>query len=246
MVRRDPAGVRLITRNGHDWSGRFPLIAEAAGSLRARSFLIDGEAVACDRNGLPSPDGALTEEREEPIAADARPEGDGKKIAKLKVVAGLLGLGLDEVIHRAERARHRRNRLLASSALVVLFLAVSAVGSGIAAWKYFTKSEDLREVTVENACDLVPKVEVWFNEFRTSIDRLIDLLKDSEQKLETAIQKGGDSPKLRHCKAQTLIHFADGYRTLGDTEKSLNRAKEAISLLERLVESHPRGADLET
>jgi ATP-dependent DNA ligase len=54
MVRRDPAGVRLITRNGHDWSGRFPLIAEAAGALRARSFLIDGEAVACDRDGVPS------------------------------------------------------------------------------------------------------------------------------------------------------------------------------------------------
>jgi hypothetical protein len=31
MVRRDAAGVRLITRNGHDWSGRFPLIGDAAG-----------------------------------------------------------------------------------------------------------------------------------------------------------------------------------------------------------------------
>jgi bifunctional non-homologous end joining protein LigD len=54
MVRRDPAGVRLITRNGHDWSGRFPLIAEAAGALKVRSFLIDGEAVACDRDGMPN------------------------------------------------------------------------------------------------------------------------------------------------------------------------------------------------
>jgi bifunctional non-homologous end joining protein LigD len=53
MVRRDPAGVRLLTRNGHDWTDRFPLIAEAAGMLRARSFLIDGEAVACDGHGLP-------------------------------------------------------------------------------------------------------------------------------------------------------------------------------------------------
>src|SRR5262245_12239451 len=52
MVRRDAAGVRLITRNGHDWSDRFALIAEAAGALRLRSCLIDGEAVACD--GLPS------------------------------------------------------------------------------------------------------------------------------------------------------------------------------------------------
>jgi bifunctional non-homologous end joining protein LigD len=54
MVRRDPAGVRLITRNGHDWSGRFPLIAEASGALKVRSFLIDGEAVACDRDGMPN------------------------------------------------------------------------------------------------------------------------------------------------------------------------------------------------
>jgi bifunctional non-homologous end joining protein LigD len=53
MVRRDPVGVRLITRNGHDWTGRFRLISEAAEMLRARSFLIDGEAVACDGEGLP-------------------------------------------------------------------------------------------------------------------------------------------------------------------------------------------------
>ena len=53
MVHRDPAGVRLLTRNGHDWTGRFPLIAQAAGALKVRSFLLDGEAVACDGDGLP-------------------------------------------------------------------------------------------------------------------------------------------------------------------------------------------------
>jgi bifunctional non-homologous end joining protein LigD len=54
MARRDAAGVRLLTRNGIDWSGRFPLIAGAAGDLPVRSCLIDGEAVACDGDGLPS------------------------------------------------------------------------------------------------------------------------------------------------------------------------------------------------
>jgi ATP-dependent DNA ligase len=53
LVRRDAAGVRLFTRNGHDWTGRFPLIARAALSLKAASCLIDGEAVACDDDGLP-------------------------------------------------------------------------------------------------------------------------------------------------------------------------------------------------
>jgi bifunctional non-homologous end joining protein LigD len=45
MVRRDAAGVRLLTRNGIDWTTRFPLTAEAAAALRVKSFLIDGEAV---------------------------------------------------------------------------------------------------------------------------------------------------------------------------------------------------------
>jgi bifunctional non-homologous end joining protein LigD len=53
MVRRDAAGVRLLTRNGYNWADRYPLIAEAAGALAARSCLIDGEAVACDGDGMP-------------------------------------------------------------------------------------------------------------------------------------------------------------------------------------------------
>jgi bifunctional non-homologous end joining protein LigD len=44
--------VRLLTRNGHDWADRYPLIAEAC-ALRVRSCLIDGEAVACDGDGMP-------------------------------------------------------------------------------------------------------------------------------------------------------------------------------------------------
>ena len=52
MARCDPAGVRLLTRNGNDWTPRYPLIVEAVNRLKLRSCLIDGEAVACDDNGL--------------------------------------------------------------------------------------------------------------------------------------------------------------------------------------------------
>jgi hypothetical protein len=52
MARRDSVGIRLLTRNGHDWSSRYPLIVEAVDRLKVRSCLIDGEAVACDKNGL--------------------------------------------------------------------------------------------------------------------------------------------------------------------------------------------------
>jgi bifunctional non-homologous end joining protein LigD len=51
MARRDPVGIRLLTRT-YDWAPRYPLIVEAVNGLKVRSCLIDGEAVACDDNGL--------------------------------------------------------------------------------------------------------------------------------------------------------------------------------------------------
>jgi len=52
MARRGPIGIRLLTRNGHDWSPRYPAIVAAVNALKVRSCLIDGEAVACDKSGL--------------------------------------------------------------------------------------------------------------------------------------------------------------------------------------------------
>jgi bifunctional non-homologous end joining protein LigD len=52
MARRDGAGVRLLTRNGYDWTDRFPLVAAAVNLLKLRSCLIDGEIAACDADGL--------------------------------------------------------------------------------------------------------------------------------------------------------------------------------------------------
>ncbi|WP_158811382.1 RNA ligase family protein, partial [Beijerinckia sp. L45] len=46
------AGKAMIcTRNGHDWTARFPAIAAALPGLKARSAVIDGEAVVLDEEG---------------------------------------------------------------------------------------------------------------------------------------------------------------------------------------------------
>ncbi|MEA2957295.1 MAG: bifunctional non-ous end joining protein LigD [Alphaproteobacteria bacterium] len=52
MVRRDPVGLRLITRTGNYWTTRYPLVVEAVNQLKVRSCLIDGEVVCCDENGV--------------------------------------------------------------------------------------------------------------------------------------------------------------------------------------------------
>lgn len=45
IVARDNNRVRLFTRNGHDWTDRYPLIVETALRIRSRQFVLDGEAV---------------------------------------------------------------------------------------------------------------------------------------------------------------------------------------------------------
>jgi bifunctional non-homologous end joining protein LigD len=52
LACRDAAGIRLLNRNGNDFTARYPLIVEALDALRVRSCVIDGEAVECDGDGL--------------------------------------------------------------------------------------------------------------------------------------------------------------------------------------------------
>jgi ATP dependent DNA ligase domain len=52
MACRDAAGIRLLTRNGNDFTSRCPLIVASLKALPVRSCVIDGEAVACNGEGL--------------------------------------------------------------------------------------------------------------------------------------------------------------------------------------------------
>jgi WD40 repeat protein len=98
-----------------------------------------GTAVPFPRECLPyalkyelGPDAKFTNKRTEPIAADAREEGDGKEGAKLKLIAGLLGVGYDALRqreHEAQRQRYRKLALGGSTIVAVLsiLLALSVV-----------------------------------------------------------------------------------------------------------------------
>jgi hypothetical protein len=114
-------------------------------------------------------DGALSDEREEPIAADARPQGDGKEAAKQKVVAGLLGLGLDEIMRRAERARKRRNlvRVIAGG-VASLVLAGAALGwfGAFSVTSRLTTARNLNyERDAADLCDDAGSVVAAYNVF---------------------------------------------------------------------------------
>ncbi|HEY4041312.1 MAG TPA: DNA ligase D [Rhodopila sp.] len=46
--------VRLLTRNGNDWTDRLPAVAKAVGKLHVDQAMVDGELVALDKDGVSS------------------------------------------------------------------------------------------------------------------------------------------------------------------------------------------------
>ncbi len=70
-------------------------------------------------------DGQLTTRRTEPIAADLRPGKDRRTRAKLKLVAGMLGLGFDAL--RQRELQRRIRRLSGVTALAVAIMVVTIV-----------------------------------------------------------------------------------------------------------------------
>jgi bifunctional non-homologous end joining protein LigD len=53
MARIDHGAVKLITRNGHDWTHKLPRQAEALAALGLESAWLDGEMVVADDQGVP-------------------------------------------------------------------------------------------------------------------------------------------------------------------------------------------------
>jgi ATP-dependent DNA ligase len=52
VATRERGKVRLLSRRGNEFTDRFPAAIAAIAALEARSFVIDGEAIAVDENGL--------------------------------------------------------------------------------------------------------------------------------------------------------------------------------------------------
>ncbi len=52
LCRIDRGRAHFISRNGHDWTKKFPELAQAAGGLAVRRALLDGEVVAVEPDGV--------------------------------------------------------------------------------------------------------------------------------------------------------------------------------------------------
>lgn len=99
---------------------------------RILALILDGEPNASTRG---SNDGSMEcfppalRHPAEPLAADLRPEGDGRERGFLKILAGIAQLDFDLLYRRHERVQRRRRVILgsASAAIILLLGSLSAV-----------------------------------------------------------------------------------------------------------------------
>ncbi len=54
LCRVEKGKARFISRNGHDWTAKFPELAQAAAGLAVEQAMLDGEVVALNSDGTTS------------------------------------------------------------------------------------------------------------------------------------------------------------------------------------------------
>jgi tetratricopeptide (TPR) repeat protein len=107
------------------------------GEARILTVIVDGprsDHELCFPPALRYRTGSETHaERHEPIAADLRPGGDGRRMALLKLLAGMLGVGLDELVRRDTQRRNRQLIAITAASLAgVVIAATLAIAAAIA------------------------------------------------------------------------------------------------------------------
>jgi hypothetical protein len=212
-------------------------------AARVIAIIVDGEPGDPQRECFPpalrftvSRDAELTAEREEPIAADARPHGDGKEIAKRKVIAGLLGVGFDEIARRADRARRRRNLLRGGMGLfaVVLVAAIAFTGWAMNLFSgQLSVAEDLNEV--RDAADLCEDAAFTVSQYKIPEEKQITVATECVETFNqflAGLPHGTPVPKR---VTLSLKRYLAALRTFGTDHKLTPHQSEVLAAAETLA-----------
>jgi len=224
------------------------------GHARIFAVIVDGEPGASRIAGRESEecfppavrfavdaDGQLTDTPAEPIAADLREGGDGKRLAKLKLIAGLLGVGLDEIVQREAQRRARRLRYLVAASL-----AGMTVTSGLAITAVMARDEarEQRNEAQHQRSEADSLVEFMLTDLRKKLEPVgrLDVM-DTVGRRALAYYADQDPKKLdpnalgRRSRALQLVAEVRNLR--GDSDGALAAFRQAAATTGELLARNP-------
>ncbi len=174
----------------------------------------------------------------EPLAADAREDGDGKRVAILKTAAGMLGVDLDDLVRREAKARARRTRAAIGATTAIAasmtFAAVFAINQRNEAQRARGEAEDLIEFMLSDLSDRLEPVG------------RLDILEE----VGGEVLEYYDGQDLRSLDAEALSRRARGLLQLGrvdqrrgDLDAALRAFDAAFASTEENLRRAPNNPD---
>ena len=199
------------TPDGHPETGAFP------------------EALLRDEQGQPLP---------EPLAADVTDGGDGKRGALIKMAAGLLGVGIDDL---RQRDQQRQVRFWASVAVGAM--AISVITIGLAIFAYLAREEsELRRTQAEN---LIGFMLGDLRERLEPVGRLdvLDAVGDEAMDYFAALGDRGSEDEVM-ARAMALRQIGEVRFSQGQLEPALEAFTESRDVARALHEANPSDNDI--
>ncbi len=174
----------------------------------------------------------------EPIAADARRSGDGKAHARLKLIAGILGVNFDKLVQREQQRGYRRMAAVAVAAV----LALAVLGAFTIATISARRDAEAQRAHAEGL------VEFMLGDLRNKLQpegRLATL--DAVGKAALAYYQSQDPASLGADalarRARALHMIGDVYDQRGELDAALTVFKQAEASTAELLAregSHPQ------
>jgi tetratricopeptide (TPR) repeat protein len=199
---------------------------------RVQCLIVDGEPNA---SRLPGGDPALEclppalfeDGAGEPLAADIRPGQESRATARLKLLAGVLGVGFDELRQR-EQARQKRRLMLLAAASTIGF----AVTSSLAILAMIARADAVEQRDVARQKTVVAERTVDF------VRSMFEVADPSESRGRTITAREiidlGAARIDRELAGQPSVRAALG-TTLGETYTGLGLLDQGQALIRRML-----------
>lgn len=173
----------------------------------------------------------------EPLAADVSPSGDGKRNAMLKIAAGLLDVGVDDLKRRDAQRQARFWSIVAFSSL---FIAALTIGLAIYALNAKKESE-LRRQQAEGLIgfmlgDLRDKLE--------PIGKLdiLDAVGDQSMKYFATLGNQGSTKEMLE-RGKALRQIGEVRKSKGEQEDALKAFEQSLKQMQALHNADPSNND---
>ena len=205
-------------------------------------LIVDGEPDAGDERECFVPalrfeldaDGTLGTQAAEPVAADVRPGKDGKSLARLKLLSGLLGVDLDTLRQREASRRHQRLLAVATLAVLVMlvtsFLAVQAVIARHAAERRQKQAEALVGFMLGNLTDKLSEVQ--------RLD-IMEAVNDEAMAFFESLPTTDVTEESLEQRAQALVKIGNVRIDQGHLPQALHSYQAAAVLSAKLAQAAP-------